>query len=477
MPEWLGGTRGHMAPEQEKGLAAVQRGQPLTSPVDARADIYSLGVLLDRMLAWQSTQEVRNLDLGVGLADILRKCQADAPRERYASAADLATDLRLHLANQPLRHTGNRSWLERWWKWRRRRPHGLALVVLLAAVLVSSGAVPALLLQQTRHIRLAEQTQAAQELHALVDQVRFLSSDDFLSPRPARTLEAQCRALWERRAQIGERLSNDLDSAARDQLQADLLDLAILGADLRVRLASPADAPAAHRDARQVLQQAETLLGSSAVLRQEQRYHAAALGLRDTEAGVTDPTPRTSWEHCAVGRVLLRSGRLDEAATSLGRAQELEPGGLWPNYYLGQCAYRRKRHPEALMAFSACVALAPEAARVYFNRALVLTALGCPDQAQRDYDRALKRDAGLAPAALNRGLLRYQAGRLTEAMADLGRALELGHDPDTVHYNLALVHLARHDPEAARVSLDCALKANPRHPQARQLRENWQRQP
>ncbi len=555
VPEWLGGTRGYMAPEQEKALAAVQRGQPLSFPVDARADVYSLGMLLGRLLASAFSQDVRaskapggessnqplpdsfrradldsrlrKLEMGVGLADILGKCLADAPRNRYAIAADLAADLRLHLANQPLRHVGNRNWLERWRKWRRRRPHGVVVLLLFAAVLACGGTAIALVLHQAnqreeavlgalregqqllrrgqysdalatlrggldraratlsnrqleqeliRQVRLGEQAQAAQELHGLADQIRFLTGDEFLLPRQARALEGQCRALWERREQILERLSRDLDPAAREQIRADLLDLAILGADLRVRLAAPGDAASAHREARKVLAQAETLLGTSAVLRQEQQRHAAGLGLRDAGAGSPAPEPRTAWEHWALGRSLLRSDRLDDAASHLARAREMDPGGLWPNYYLGQCAYRQGHHQEALMAFSACVALVPGAARVYFNRALVLTALDCPEQARLDYDRALQRDARLAPAALNRGLLHYQAGRLTEAAADLHRALDLGYDADTVHYNFALIYLARNDAAAARASLDRALRANPRHSPSQKLRDKLPRQ-
>jgi hypothetical protein len=38
------------------------------------------------------------------------------------------------------------------------------------------------------------------------------------------------------------------------------------------------------------------------------------------------------------------------------------------------------------MAFSTCVAPVPEAAAVFYKRALALAALGKPDQALRDYD-------------------------------------------------------------------------------------------
>jgi serine/threonine protein kinase len=42
----LGGTPGWMAPEQEAALKAVSLGQPVPDPVDLRADLYALGLLL-----------------------------------------------------------------------------------------------------------------------------------------------------------------------------------------------------------------------------------------------------------------------------------------------------------------------------------------------------------------------------------------------------------------------------------------------
>src|SRR5262249_30049403 len=50
-PEWLGGTPGYMAPEQQRALEAVRQGQPVPTAVDGRADLYALGVLLYEVLA------------------------------------------------------------------------------------------------------------------------------------------------------------------------------------------------------------------------------------------------------------------------------------------------------------------------------------------------------------------------------------------------------------------------------------------
>jgi tetratricopeptide (TPR) repeat protein len=326
-----------------------------------------------------------------------------------------------------------------------------------------------------RQVRQVEQAMAARELHRLADQIRLLSADETLPPATLNWLEDSCRQLWGRRESIAGRLGHDLEAPSREEIRADLLDLAILWADLRVRQAPATRDRAARTAAVQVLDQAEELLGSSAVLRQERRRHKAALGLADATGGRDDPPPRTAWDHYALGRSLLRSGQPESAFAPLSRAVDLEPKGLWPNYYLGLCAYRLGRYQKAVMAFSTCLGVVPEAG-VFHNRALALAALGCTDEALHDYDHALELDPCLAPAALNRGLLHFRAGRHPEALRDLRQALTLGADPAAVHYNLALVYLAQHDRQAARDSVARALAANPEHAEARRLRDEL-RQP
>src|SRR5439155_20999092 len=85
-----------------------------------------------------------NPQVGAGLADILAKCLAREPGDRYADAGALAADLWRHLNDVPLRGVRNRSVTERWRKWRRRRPHALAvlgMVLLVMLVALASGAI------------------------------------------------------------------------------------------------------------------------------------------------------------------------------------------------------------------------------------------------------------------------------------------------------------------------------------------------
>jgi tetratricopeptide (TPR) repeat protein len=275
---------------------------------------------------------------------------------------------------------------------------------------------------------------------------------------------------WEKLYQFRVSVGADPEPAAR----ADLLDLAILGTDLRVRLAGD-EVIRVREECLEVLDRAESMLGPSPVLTNERGHLLRLLGRPEpTQIKVQTPAPRTAWENYALGRSLLRRGELDAAAEYLEQAVRMQPEGLWPNFYRGQCCYRQHRYREAVLSFSVCIGASPRDPAFWFNRALSCAALGDVEQAMSDYQTAFRLDPSLAAAALNCGILHYEAGRYDLAETQFHSALIAGANPATVHFNLALVFRATRNLSAALESVAQALHYSPRSVEAIALRKSLQ---
>jgi serine/threonine protein kinase len=172
----LVGTLRYMSPEQ----AAGQR-----VPIDHRTDVYSLGATLYELLTLrpifdgEDRQTVlnqitndeppapRGIDrrVPVELETIVQKAIAKAPSERYATARELADDLRRYLRDEPIR-ARRASLVQRGRKWLRRHPSIVGSAVVLLMLVTAGSLLHAWLIQR-------EQEKTRQRAEVVEEQFRI----------------------------------------------------------------------------------------------------------------------------------------------------------------------------------------------------------------------------------------------------------------------------------------------------------------
>ena len=155
------GTLRYMSPEQALARRVV---------IDGRTDVYSLGVTLYELLTLQPAFDgkdraeilrkiasdeptpLRKLNASVpqDLETIIHKALAKEPSERYASAKELADDLRNYLEARPIR-ARRPSLLDRAAKWGRRHTASVAAAsVILVLALIGLAASTILIAREQR---------------------------------------------------------------------------------------------------------------------------------------------------------------------------------------------------------------------------------------------------------------------------------------------------------------------------------------
>jgi serine/threonine protein kinase/tetratricopeptide (TPR) repeat protein len=483
------GTLRYMSPEQALAKRVV---------IDHRTDVYSLGATLYELLtmrpvfrgedrqellrqvAFEEPVRPRRLERAIPaeLEVIVLKALEKRPQDRYATAQELAEDLRHFLRDEPIR-ARRPSWLQVARKWGRGHQAAVRAASVLLLVLVAFGFGFALWWVR-------QQAEAEAEARAAVQEAVRRQQDE--------KWEAALSAV--RRAQgvlrnfgADPALRQQVSQLARDVEMAQRLEEARLqGAAVKDGHFDHAGCVAAyaaafawygldpeHGDIDEV---ADSIRSSS--------VRANLVAALDYWAGLKRLTKGEDWKHLlAVVRAadpdewrnrlrdawergdskgindLLASANVDElwpatlgllrlssdqsanvsreqAVALLRRVQQRHPADFWINHDLARLLAKAQppQLDEAIAYYRAAVALRPQSAGVHLNLGVALKDKGRLDEAIAEYQEAIRIKKDYPEAHNNLGVALKDKGRLDEAIAEYQEAIRIKKDYPEAHNNL-----------------------------------------
>ncbi|RIK74614.1 MAG: hypothetical protein DCC68_22715 [Planctomycetota bacterium] len=435
----LGGTLPYMAPEQ---IAAFAHG----GSVGPAADIYALGAILYEMLAGRLPYDaptgparlafdnlaaarkspppsLRHFDRNVPHAvdAIVRMCLAFDPERRYATADDLAEDLRRQLASEPLRHAPDRSPRERLGKWAHRHPSLFSSTAIVMVAVLAVASVGGLWIARGQRIaRLEAHDEALTLRHHAAEHAIALTSPDLttaeLHAAVADATSAISRfhvldaAEWRERPPFALLAEEDRSAAAETIAKT----LFFAGRALERRAAHGVE----DRERAELRRQAAELLAAAQDLAPIGVWPPASAGASRSSAARDDALARLF-----AGYDLLATKRYEAALPLLHAACTASPQDVSAWFLLGNCQAGLGRLAEAESTFALCASMSPNSYVAYYHR----------------------------------GLCRLQSKRFAEAAQDFDRVLELRPHLYGAHVNRAIALEGQHDDRAAESELTAAL--------------------
>ncbi|MBI3406955.1 MAG: tetratricopeptide repeat protein [Planctomycetes bacterium] len=503
----VGGTLPYMSPEH---LAAFQGGP---RDLDARGDLYSLGVILFQLmtgkypfatgLASQNkaedakplrlpemlqsmleerrrpTPRLRALNRGVSPATeaIVRKCLAADPAQRYQTARELQEDMRRQLESLPLRFAGEPSLRERARKWWRRHPRlpgqlaGVGVVLLAAVALFlmwrSSDHAKGEMawscvngfredLRATQVFLTAQGDDPEERKKGIALGRKALGRYDILSA-PRWRQDARFAGLpAPEQARLQQELGELLLLLARAETWTDLEDGELNG-DKRDRLKDAlvlnqlAEACFDGLAPRALLWQRADLLRQLGEFEQGEELRAVAERM----------SPESADDHYLSARELVAEGKTHQAVPLLRQATRLDPRHFWAWFLLGKCYLDMGEDVRAATCYSVCITLQPQSAAAYFNRGLAYLQQKEYAQARADFDQTVALQPANVEAYLNRALTLLALKEPAAAAADLSEAFKHGEPPTRVYFLRARAREAAGDKVGAQADRAEGMRRRP----------------
>jgi tetratricopeptide (TPR) repeat protein len=510
------------------------------APIDHRTDVYSLGATLYelltlhpafasedpqellRQIAFEEPTAPRRLDSAIPaeLETIVLKAMAKNPGERYATAGELAEDLRRWLEDRPIR-ARRPSVQARLVRWGRRHQ---TVVASVAAALAVGLAVLAGSVGWVVRDRAARQAKVAFDVRAALDEAQRFRGEGKLPQAQAAAKRAEALLpggaadsdLTERvQCLLCELAEEEADGRLVDQLREVRLRQAGLNAqgnDFLISKARPdyqqafrsyglgmetAPEEAAARLRSRPAPVRATLVAALdhwlILARHEkapeadwlervlsladpdgwrQRLRAARAGndrqALEKLAAEVDPATQPPEALFVLDRALRQRGARASALALLRRTQQAYPADFWVNHDLGialqEC--QPPQYEEAIRFLTVAAALRPESPGARLHLGLALWRKGRFDEAAVAFQQALALEPDYALAQCYLGAAYLAKGRLDEAIVAFRRVIALKPDWPGPHFFLGNALRAQGRLAEAVAAYRRVIALNPDHAEA-----------
>jgi serine/threonine protein kinase/Tfp pilus assembly protein PilF len=495
------GTPPYMAPELAGGLVAAGD-YASTGPGKRATDVYALGAVLYETLtgrppfiaetALETLHQVKTLDpvpprrlqprVPRDLETICLACLRKEPQRRYATALDLADDLRRFLDGKPIRQRPAAFW-EPAYKWARRRPAAAAWVVLAVIAFFGFAAAGSYYLQHRNEWARARALDRYRQFTRQRDEVLFQStSSEAAGLKRAEQSATAAAAMRDALALVGVGLDvpgePELDPHWTPEEKEDVADscyelLVFLAHAISTSPAGPTPAERQERmsEAMRVLDRAVQVRGPTRAYHLARRNFLSRQGDRASAAEEGKKAdalrPTSASDYYLAADYLYREGNTTGAIASAREALRLRPNHFMAQCFLAICALKEKRPGEAQLGFTACIAQRPAFAWSYLLRGQAFTRLKAFADAQADFATALALDDNELiryVAYASRGEMWYRSGKLEQAEVDLQQAISLRPGELQAHVTLAQTYERQGKWNEARRQIDEAIRLRPDEP-------------
>ena len=486
------GTPNYMAPEQALGKSDA---------IGPAVDIYALGAVLYEMLTgWppfradSAAETQRRLiteeptppsrirsTVSRDLETICLKCLHKIPARRYATARDLAEDLRRYLDGRPV-HARPAGVAERTVMWARRRP---ALAALAAALLFAFGTAVVTGIYFDHRERAHQQatrlsvdnsvsrtvvlghaerwhdadvvvSDAAnqlgdatilenKDLHARIAQVRSdlkfaeqlenirqsrassIVDRTYIQPAGVARLEKEYAAAF---ARAGILVDGDPDQAAATIRSSAFAPQSIVALDEWAFTAFSLDRESLHSRLLRIARIADPDSAWRDRFRDAAAWRSGQDLVKLTRDASGSPTPPPAHQLAILGVLLSRSGARGQGVPLLREALRHRPTDFWLNWEMGAALLRDGKLQEAATYYRIVMTMRPESSWTRNHLGVRLVEAGQVEEGIAEIRQAVALDPANGVARRNLPLALVRFGRIDEALAECRRAVEV--DPSSV---------------------------------------------